>query len=365
MMRKILIISTVPFRHNGITKVILNYFSAMDKENMYIHLAVFCEKDKEIPKSILEQVKSANVHIVPNRKVDFFGYVNNVNKIMRENKFDVVHINGNSNTMSIELFLAKINGISSRIAHAHSSSCSHKIANLLMKPLTKMFCTDRLACSEDTGKWLFKREKYAVLKNAICLEHYKYNEKIREEYRKKFNLEGKFVVGHIGLVNGPKNHTFLFDVFKEIIKIKTNAFLLLVSGSEKLTNELIEKAKKLNIEDKLLFLTKRDDVPELLQTMDVFVFPSKHEGLGLVLIEAQASGLPCIASDGVPKEVKATNCVEFLSLNTDIKVWANEAVNLAKVNNRNSNIEKQLTNAGYNICENANVLRRIYMGENV
>ena len=105
---------------------------------------------------------------------------------------------------------------------------------------------------------------------------------------------------------------------------------MLISGSEKLNSELIEKAKKLNIEDKLLFLTKRDDVPQLLQAMDVFVFPSKHEGLGLVLIEAQASGLPCVVSDGVPKEVKAIDYVEFLSLNKDIQVWANEAVNLAR-----------------------------------
>ena len=365
MMRKVLIISTVPFRHNGITKVILNYFSAMDKENMDIHLAVFCEKNKEVPKSILEQIKSANVYIVPNRKANFFGYVSSINKIMKENKFDVVHINGNSNTMSIELFLAKINGVPNRIAHAHSSSCSHKIANLLMKPLTKMFCTYRLACSEDTGKWLFKREKYVVLKNAICLEHYKYDEKVREDYRKKLNIDDKFVVGHIGLVNGPKNHVFLFDVFKEIIKIKNNAFLLLISGSEKLNSELIEKAKKLNIEDKLLFLTKRDDVPQLLQAMDVFVFPSKHEGLGLVLIEAQASGLPCVVSDGVPKEVKAIDYVEFLSLNKDIQVWANEAVNLAEKDNRKSEVEKQLTDAGYNIYENANILRRIYMGESI
>lgn len=111
MMRKVLIISTVPFRHNGITKVILNYFSAMDKENMDIHLAVFCEKNKEVPKSILEQIKSANVYIVPNRKANFFGYVSSINKIMKENKFDVVHINGNSNTMSIELFLAKTNSV--------------------------------------------------------------------------------------------------------------------------------------------------------------------------------------------------------------------------------------------------------------
>ena len=140
---------------------------------------------------------------------------------------------------------------------------------------------------------------------------------------------------------------------------------MLISGSEKLNSELIEKAKKLNIEDKLLFLTKRDDVPQLLQAMDVFVFPSKHEGLGLVLIEAQASGLPCVVSDGVPKEVKAIDYVEFLSLNKDIQVWANEAVNLAEKDNRKSDVEKQLTDAGYNIYENANILRRIYMGESI
>jgi glycosyltransferase involved in cell wall biosynthesis len=259
--------------------------------------------------------------------------------------------------------LAKLNGIPKRIAHVHNSTCSHKIANKLLQPIMDSFVTDRLACSKLAKDWLFPKRPCTVLNNAIDIKKYEYSKAIRKEYRDKFNLDGKFVVGHIGLVNNQKNHSLLMEIFAEIKKIKKNCILMLISGSEKLTESLKEKAKRLGIDKDILFLNKRNDVHNLLQAMDVFVFPSLFEGLGLVLIEAQASSLCCVASDAVPPETKVTDLIEYMSLDLSAEQWAKKAISICADNNRETcDVYKDIEKAGYSIYDNSKILRDIYIG---
>ncbi|HHV65851.1 MAG TPA: glycosyltransferase family 1 protein [Peptococcaceae bacterium] len=364
-MKKILIINTVPFTYNGISQVIINYFSLMPKDDLDISIVAFSVKNEEIPVEVLEPLKGATIFKVPNRKVNVIGYIKKLNKIMRENNFDLVHINGNSNTMSLELILAKMHNIPERITHVHNISCQHKILSMLLTPVFNLYCTKRLACSQLAGERLFKEKPFIVFNNAIDLKKYRFNSEVRQKYRKELNLENKFVMGHIGLVNEQKNHSFLLDVFYETTKLRDDAMLLLISGSMDLTQELKTKIKRLGLTEKVIFMSKRKDVHKLLQAMDVFVFPSKYEGLGLALIEAQASGLPCIAADTVPKEAKATSIVKFLSLDSGPENWAKECISFSKqsVPRCNAQVTDLLTEAGYSIEDNAEILYYIYKGK--
>lgn len=363
-MKKVLIINTVLFGYNGITRVITNYYENMPKENLDIHIVACNKKELKIPDDIKKQLSGAKIYELSYRKKELFKYVCQLNKIMRKNKYDVVHIHGNSNTMAIELVLAFINKINSRIIHCHSSSCKHKITNKILHPVTFALKTNALACSKSAGDFLFKGEDYIVLKNSISVKDFYFNEEEREAYRKKFNIDENFVVGHIGLINKPKNQTFLVDIFNEIHKNINGSKLMLVSGSEKVPDYLQQKINELGLEKNILFLSKRSDVNKLIQAMDIFIFPSIYEGLGICLIEAQCSSLPCLVSDAVPEEVKVSQLVEFMSLNKSSGEWAEKAIEMQKRSDRNNvDVTDKIKEAGYSIEDNAKILYDIYNGE--
>lgn len=361
-MRKVLIINTVLFGYNGITKVITNYYENMPKEDLDIHILACC--GTEIPSDIKNQLKGAEIIELSNRKKNVLSYIKELNSLMKRNKYDVVHINGNSATMSIELFIAYVNGVKERIVHAHSAHSNYKIANYILKPVMNSLMTKSLACSDKAGSWLLKNKDYIVLKNAIKIKDYAYNPKVREEYRQRLGLKDSFVVGHIGLVNSAKNHSFLIDIFNEICKLNSNSVLMLISGSPCLSSELQCKINDLGLKDRVVFLTKRNDVHNLMQAMDVFVFPSLYEGLGLVAIEAQSASLPCLLSEGVPLEAKLTDLAYYMSLKSEPKLWANKAMEIyEKTDRENVKVCDSITKAGYNIENNSRILYDIYKGD--
>ena len=159
--------------------------------------------------------------------------------------------------------------------------------------------------------------------------------------REELGIEGKKVIGHVGRFNPQKNHEFLIDIFNEVYKKDNNTVLLLV-GDGYLKEKIEDKVKKLGLEDSVRFLGVREDIPELLQAMDLFLFPSLFEGLPVVLVEAQAAGLKCVTSTGVTKETDITNSLEFYDLNETPEKWAEKIINLdtTKINNSKLLIEK-------------------------
>jgi glycosyltransferase involved in cell wall biosynthesis len=182
-----------------------------------------------------------------------------------------------------------------------------------------------IACSKEAGKWLFgekaiKSEKFLILKNAIEIDKFMFDKNIRINIRKKLNLGGKYVVGHIGRFHPQKNHEFVIDVFNRFKKEKDNAVLILVGEGPKRRN-IQDKVEKLGLSDSVIFLGVRSDVNEIFQGMDVFLFPSKYEGLGIVVIEAQATGLQCIVSENIPEEAVITDLVTKLPLEIPVNEW--------------------------------------------
>lgn len=194
--------------------------------------------------------------------------------------------------------------------------------NKVLYPFFLLLYTHGFACGKDAGKWMFHNKPFEIIRNGINLKQYRYNEVVRSEYRKKLDVGRRTVIGHIGNFVDQKNHTFLLDAFAELLKMDENYLLLLISEGS-LLEEIKEKARVLQIEDNVVFTGKTTVVQHYLQAMDLFVLPSLYEGLPVVLIEAQAAGLPCIVSDRVTKEADLTDSITYIPINNP-KDWAME-----------------------------------------
>lgn len=233
----------------------------------------------------------------------------------------------------IILPIASSHHIDVRIIHSHNTKppifiLKEKVMWLFHRNLIK-YSTLRLACSSEAGKYLFGNAPFEVFRNAIDVNKFRYDSFQRNAVREELGLDNSiFIVGHVGSFRTrQKNHSFLIDVFFEIQKYKQNARLLLV-GAGGLLPEIRSKAENLGILEKVLFVGVRKDIPALLSAMDVFVFPSFFEGLGIVGIEAQASGLPCVFSEAIPHEADITNNIHRHSLAQTAKEWASTILNI-------------------------------------
>lgn len=224
--------------------------------------------------------------------------------------------------------IAKKHGVLT-IVHSHSTSNGKGIkATLkdLMQFLIRYQADYLFACSEEAGKWLFgkravQQDNYRFIPNAIDVRRFLFNEKVREEVRNELQLADKKVIGNLGRIVLPKNQLFLLDIMEKLVKKDVDIYLLIV-GEGELLNELAKRAELLGIREKVLFAGVRNDAERIYQAMDVFVFPSLWEGLPMSLVEAQASGLHCLVSDRITKDVKLTKRIHYLSLEKGADYWA-------------------------------------------
>lgn len=273
-------------------------------------------------------------------------------------------------TASIYMKVAKKYNLMA-IVHSHSTASRGNIIQQFVKNTIQFpirYIADYMfACSNESGKWLYgknvdKKDNYKVFNNAIDSEKYRFDEVKRDKTRKMLNIENKFVIGHIGSFSKPKNHRFLIDIFYEVLKKDNNSVLLLV-GDGRLRSQVEEKVKQLNLSGNVIFTGVRSDIPELLQAMDVLIFPSIYEGLPVTLIEAQASGVKCFVSDTISKEVKITEEVEFLSLEKPSEYWAERILECYNGYLRKDTLSL-ICKAGYDVGENAKWLEDFYLRKN-
>ncbi|OBZ09820.1 glycosyl transferase family 1 [Bacillus sp. FJAT-27264] len=275
-------------------------------------------------------------------------------------EYRVIHSHIRS-TASVFLNTAQKNGLKT-IIHSHSTSSggglSGFVKDLLQLPLR--YITDyRFACSTDAGRWLFGKKDFSIIKNAIKVEDYIYNPEVRDIYREVLGIKDRYVIGHIGRFYEPKNHFFIIDVFKSIHETDSNSVLLLV-GDGNLRPEVENKIQELGLQNQVIFTGIRKDIPELLQAMDVFLFPSLYEGLGIVLIEAQAAGLPCVLSETLPSEVSITELVKCISLKETVEIWANQVLKYKDFNYR-TDTSRLIKGNGYDVIEQAVFLGDFYL----
>lgn len=358
----------------GIQSLVIDWVSRFDKQKIHVDFLLLDDgKEYELEQTLKELgctvYKLKGIWV--KTPIDFIKYKCAVKSFFKEHHdYKVVHMHSSSKNYMI-LKYAKKYGIQIRIAHSHNIDFQTKnplkklIGNLFKKPLIK-YATDYFACSKIAGEWLFGKDivesdKFRVIHNAIDYDKFKYNSNIRKKMREEFNFkDSDIVIGHVGRFVEQKNHCFLIDIFAELCRKNSNYKLLLV-GKGKLENNIREKIKKDNIEDKVIFAGFRNDANKLFNAMDIFVFPSLFEGLGLVLIEAQANGVPCLATGiTIPDEVHINSNFKFLPL--DKKKWVEE---IKKTNiTRYVDCKKKLIENDYLIDNVVNELEQLYIKNN-
>lgn len=355
-MIRVLIVSTTDLGFNGITSVIMNYYRNIDKKKIQFDF-VICEK---IHESVSDEIKKlgGNIYILPSRKKRLFKYIKSLKSLVKENNYKVVHVHGNSGTLYFDIHALKQVGVPVRIAHSHNSTCTYKIIHRLLKKTLSRETTHPIACSKLAGDWLFTKD-YTVLNNGIDIEKFKFNNEVRDKYRREMDLEDKYVIGHVGNFLYQKNHEYLLKVFKEVVNRNPKAVLMLV-GDGKLEAEIKSLINRLGIQDSVLMLGKRSDTAELMQAMDVFVFPSRFEGLPVVLVEAQSAGLKCIISNAITKECQITGEVEYLDLSEEIDKWVDKILMIKSGYQRNIAFEK-VRKSKFNIKNETKKLEEIYI----
>lgn len=349
----------------GVESVVMNYYRHIDRTK--IQFDFICDKDStNIPYDEIEQLGGRVILVPPYQKV--FEYQKDLIKIFKDNNYKIVHTH--LNTLSVfPLRAAKKAGVPVRIAHSHSTTNKKEwkknLLKQILRPFSKVYATDYMCCSELAGRWLFGNKEYDkgnvyLLNNAIDLDKFKYDEQLRNKKRKELNIkDDTLVIGHVGRFVEQKNHRFLIDIFNEVHKQKENSILLLV-GQGPLMEEMKEKVKTLGIKDSVKFLGQRNDINELYQVFDVFCLPSLYEGLPVVGIEAQATGLLCVLSDDMTKETKVLNETEFLSLKQSASVWAKIILNKQLMLLDKNNTTKKMSAVGYDINIESFKLEKIY-----
>ena len=343
------------WRHMDHNKVQID-FLLLDDGNTYELEDTLRELGSKIYKLKGIWIKKPKDFVSYRREVDMFFKVHH--------DYRVVHLHSSSKNYMV-LKCAKKYGIPIRIAHSHNigfqtTSKAQILIGNLFKPLLKYYATDYFACSEEAGRWMFGNKNVTVIKNAVDIDKYRYVPIQAEQIRRNLKLTEKKVVGHVGRFTHQKNHTFLIDIFKELVELDSDYRLLLI-GEGVLEEQIKVKAKTYGVENKIIFAGFKTNVEDYMQAMDLFVFPSEFEGLGLVLIEAQAAGLPCYTSEKVvPQEAKVSDLLMYLPLENTPQMWA-EQIDKTWKRFKRETPEDAIAERGYSIVETAKQLERFYL----
>ena len=346
----------------GVESVINNYYRNIDHTKFQFDYYIEEDSNCAPPQELIEM--GARYFITPPYQ-DIFNYISCLKKHFQEEKYQIVH--SSMNTLSVfSLYAAWRAGVPVRINHNHSTAgkgeTKRNIFKYILRPFAKCFATDYLACSRYAGEWLFGRKsmesgQVMILNNAIDVERYQYNPEIRKLVREELGLTDKFVIGHVGRFCYQKNHEFLIDIFENVHNKDCNSVLLLI-GIGELVDSIKAKVRRKGLDDAVIFLGVRSDVNELYQAMDVFVLPSRYEGLGMVAIESQVAGLPTICSDAIPEEARVSNCVSFLALSTSIDMWSKKILTFKCFIRKD--ISKKIRDTEFDIKIQAKKLEKFY-----
>lgn len=351
----------------GLEAFVMNYYSVL--AGMDVQFDFVCMYDKIAYEEEIRRL-GGKIYYIPNVKKNYIGYVKGLKKVFEKETYDAVHVNMLSAANIVPLRIAHKMKIKRIIAHSHSSSCPGAVRKLMdwwNRPKIDRYATVKAACGDLAAKWMFgekavRNGEVTVIPNAISVDRFVFDKKKRESLRKKLGWENKFVIGHVGRFDIPKNHEGMIDMFREVRSCREDAVLCLVGGKEGLYDKIKEKVGKLNLEGSVYFAGKQEDIPGFLSAMDVFLFPSIFEGVPFALIEAQANDLPCVISDSVSEEaVVFPERVKCLSLQAGNQTWANAICSLGQLKRGDAQeIRRELTKKHFDIKTEAGRLKKLY-----
>ncbi len=346
----------------GLETMLMNYYRHIDRTKIQFDFLVHRDFEADYDQEIIEL--GGKIHHVSKLIPWSRKYKQELTYFFQHHpEYRIVHVHQDC-LSSVALKCAEECGIPVRIAHSHSSSANRNFKYYIKKHYMKFipkYATDLVACGKQAGDWMFGGSSYRIVRNAIDIKKYTYDDEIAKLKRKGLGVHDEFIVGHVGQFRQEKNHIFLLKIMKKLLEKRSDAKLLLVGDGEG-RKEIVEKAKEYGIVEHVVFLGNRNDVNELMQVMDVFVLPSLYEGVPLVLIEAQASGLPCVISDRVSKEsIVVDGLVDVKQLSQPESEWA--ALILTKANNRREDCSMEMREAGYDIITSSQLLQDFYLSK--
>ncbi|MBQ7896609.1 MAG: glycosyltransferase family 1 protein [Oscillospiraceae bacterium] len=344
----------------GLETMIMNYYRNIDRNKIQFDFLVHRDYESAYDKEILSL--GGRIFHVPVLNPFSPAYYRALDEFFSAHKYDIVHSHLDC-LSAYPLRSAKKHGVKIRIAHGHSSSQDKNLKypiKYVSRYAMPYFATHLFACGEKAGQWMFPRHNFTIMANALNTERFTYLPKKSKSIRENLGVDSKFVLGHVGRFNFPKNHPFLIDVFFSVQKLYPESVLLLI-GDGDAEVAIRKKVNALGIQEKVLFMGELSDVSDMLQAMDVFVFPSLYEGLSLATVEAQAAGLPCIMSDQVPYECKMTENVEFLPLTASPETWSKHILKYLSYEKKNT--YREICKAGFDINQNVKWLENFYLSE--
>lgn len=341
----------------GAENLIMNIYRSIDKSKVQFDFLV---NDDGIFDDEIKNM-GGNIYKIPAlQKIGGFSYSKKLRKFLLEHpEYEIIHSHMDQ-VSGIILQIAKKAGVKARISHSHNTNCYNTgIARLYKSYLATKInknATNLIGCSKEAAKWLFKTrsEEAFILRNGIDLKRFTFSPKQREEVRKELNLnENTFIIGHVGRYNIQKNHRFIVEIFAEYSKTNPNAILLLCGSGE---NENIKRmVTQYNLKNKVIFYEPTQQIEKIYSAIDFFLFPSLFEGMPLTLIEAQAEGLPVLASDVITRESKVSNNVIYYSLEHSAEEWSKQ---ISKKTDRSQIATKELLE--YDCEKNAERLLEYY-----
>lgn len=324
----------------GLETMLMNYYRHIDRKavqfDFLVHRAEKGDYDDEIQRlgGRIHYFDPITIKTMPKYAQKMASFLSN------HPEYEIVHSHLDA-LSALPLNGARLAGVQTRIAHSHNNGfdIDYKLPmRYFMKSLIPRTATHLFACSHEAGRFMFGRYRnITIIRNAIDGTQFEFNQRTRTTVRSELKIEDNFVIGHVGRFTRQKNHTFLIRLFADFKNKIPNSKLVLVGVGE--TQESAKQLSRiLDIEKDVLFLGSRDDVSDVMQAMDFFVLPSLYEGLGIVAIEAQATGLPCLVSERVPNETKLSKHYSALSLKNGHTNWADYIASASRVHARRESI---------------------------
>lgn len=348
----------------GVQSMLMNYYRNIDREKVQFDYLVQTSEEGFYDKEIIAM--GGHVHrIKPIKNKKSFS--KELIAVIKINDYKLVHVHENFRNMYV-LFILFINRVPCRISHSHNSypekSAIRKFLKKIASFFINIFSTHRYACSNLAADWLYgsnskKIPKVEIINNAIDTDAFIFNITSRLQKRIELKLTNNIIIGHIGNFSSQKNHNFLIEIFNEIHLIEDRTHLVLV-GEGELLEDTRRKVRELKLVEKVSFLGRRSDTNHLFQAFDVFIFPSFYEGLPVVVVEAQASGLKCIISDKISKEIEISKLVYFMKLTDDAATWARLVLDSINVQER-ENMSRIIKENNYDIVLESKKLEKKYI----
>ncbi len=346
-MKKILIGYITKNLGAGINQYIINFVKKISNEDIQIDLLTSSgkENDEYIRNVVLADIKYNNIYYIPRNK-HFYSCIKELKRIIKQENYDIAYFNISSTHDCLGLLAAKLCKVKKIISHSHGSSAVgdtkikrliKRVINYMCKPIVSNCANTYLACSKKAAKWLYpsyiyKEKNYEFINNTIDINKFKFNKTKREEIRNKHGLTDELLIGHIARFDlSTKNNYFAIDILEETLKQCKNAKLICIGGGKD-----FEKVKKYAIKkgvlEHIIFTDRINNVEEYLNAIDVFILPSKSEGLPISGVEAQFAGLPCLFSDRITDEIIIGKNSKMLPIKS-AKVWADEIINISRKRN--------------------------------